>query len=204
MAVSEVSICSNALSMIGEKPITSLSDATARARLCNRWYEITRDALLEEHPWNFAIGRKSLNKLATDPVFEFDNAFQLPNDYLRVLATDPKDAIFTVESDSRLLTDESSIKIKYIKKITDPLVFSKNFVQALTARLALLFTNFITARGSLIDRIAAMEQQAIRRAKITDGQEQYPEIIQSDDLIDIRFTIETDRPEKDNLTHTVS
>ena len=34
----EVSICSNALRRLGDSPITSLSDDTERARLCNSFY----------------------------------------------------------------------------------------------------------------------------------------------------------------------
>ena len=199
MAVSEVSICSNALGLVGEKPITSLQDSTARARLCNRWYEIVRDALLEEHSWNFAVARVALNKLAVTPAFDYDYAFQLPNDYLRVLDTSPKNVSFVIENGKQLLTNEPAISIKYIQKVTDPLKFSRNFVMALQTRLALVFTNFLAARGSLIDRIAAMEQQAILRAKRTDGQEQYPEIIQSDDLIDVRTAVSSSIPEPDNL-----
>jgi len=53
-----VSICSNALRKLGDDPITSLTDDTERARLCNAFYEPTRDAVLRSHPWNFAIERQ--------------------------------------------------------------------------------------------------------------------------------------------------
>ena len=59
----EVSICANALRRLGDDPITSLTDDTERARLCNAFYEDARDACLRSHPWNFAITRASLNIL---------------------------------------------------------------------------------------------------------------------------------------------
>ena len=199
MANSEVSICNNALRLVGEKPITSLQDATARARLCLSWYEITRDAFLEEHPWNFTIARASLSRLTDVPSFGFNFAYQLPNDYLRMLDTSPIDASFTIENDRQLLTDETTMSIKYIKIVTDPLRFSMNFTMALQTRLALQFTNFITARTGLIDRIAALEDRAVRKAKQLDGQEQYPTILRSDDLIDVRIRFDSSQPEKDTL-----
>jgi len=55
----EVSICSNALRRLGDDPITSLTDDTERARLCNAFYQDSRDLVLRSHPWNFAITRAS-------------------------------------------------------------------------------------------------------------------------------------------------
>ena len=42
----EVSICSNALRRLGDDPITSLTDDSERARLCNSFYADTRDSVL--------------------------------------------------------------------------------------------------------------------------------------------------------------
>ena len=56
----EVSICSNALRQLGDDPITSLTDDTERARLCNALYPDARDSVLRSHPFNFSITRASL------------------------------------------------------------------------------------------------------------------------------------------------
>ena len=92
----EVSICSNALRRLGDDPITSLTDNTERARLCNSFYEDTRDAVLRLHPWNFAITRTSLAKLSDAPAYGFSNQFSLPTSpyCLRVLAMEYEDYIF--------------------------------------------------------------------------------------------------------------
>ena len=63
----EVSICSNALRRLGDDPITSLTDDTERARLCNSFYPDARDAVLRLHTWNFAVTRASLAQLAAAP-----------------------------------------------------------------------------------------------------------------------------------------
>ena len=65
----EVSICSNALRRLGDDPITSLTDDTERARLCNSFYTDARDAVLRCHPWNFAITRTSLAQLSDTPAY---------------------------------------------------------------------------------------------------------------------------------------
>lgn len=60
MATNAVEICNNALSIIGARRITALSDPSKEARNCNDQYEICRKAILRLHPWNFALERVEL------------------------------------------------------------------------------------------------------------------------------------------------
>ena len=130
----EVSICSNALRRLGDDPITSLTDDTERARLCNAFYADARDACLRSHPWNFAITRASLAQLSATPVYGFDYQFALPTDpfCLRVLAMEFEDYVFKVENLSTqgrvLLTDQETAKIIYIARVTDTTLFDSLFV----------------------------------------------------------------------------
>ena len=69
-----VSICNQALSLVGANSIISLDDNTTEARLCKAIYEPVRDALLEEHAWTFAIKWIDIPRLANPPLSEFKNA----------------------------------------------------------------------------------------------------------------------------------
>ena len=80
MAVTDVSICSNALALLGEKAISSLSDDTDAARACNAVYANLRDAILAQHPWRFLFTKKKLTKDGTDPVNEWSYAHIIPTD----------------------------------------------------------------------------------------------------------------------------
>ena len=77
MAESAVQICNNALIKLGANTITSLSDDTKPARLCNKIYTVLRDDLLRSHPWNFAIGRSSLAQLVDAPAFGFSFQYRV-------------------------------------------------------------------------------------------------------------------------------
>lgn len=140
--VTEVSICSNALRRLGDDPITSLTDDTERARLCNALYEDARDLTLRSHPWNFAITRASLAQLSSTPAYGFDHMYALPTDpyCLRVLEMEFADYIFKIENDATngrvLLTNEGTAKILYIAKITNPTLFDSMFVETLTTKLS--------------------------------------------------------------------
>jgi len=93
----DVDIANLALSNIGHAPdlVTSLASTDTTSKLLNLHYPIARDALLNEHNWNFAIKRVALALNATEPVFEFTYAYNLPSDYLRVIRTnlDFEDAV---------------------------------------------------------------------------------------------------------------
>src|SRR5207245_9076015 len=87
---SEVDICSYALRLIGDQPITALTDNSDRARLCNSIYALTRDATLRAHPWNFATYRAAVAlatiTTGTNPVITTFPAFELPQAYFQPTA----------------------------------------------------------------------------------------------------------------------
>jgi hypothetical protein len=85
MATSVVDICNNALIRIGSKTITSLSDGDKVANSCNLLYTQTRDLLLRQHFWNFAVTRVQLASESTSPGFEFDYSYPLPSDFIRAI-----------------------------------------------------------------------------------------------------------------------
>lgn len=60
MATDSVEICNNALTLIGSRRITALSDPSKEGRICNDNYNICRLAVLRMHPWNFATDRTEL------------------------------------------------------------------------------------------------------------------------------------------------
>jgi hypothetical protein len=55
--MTEAEIANLAIDLIGGKPLTALSDNTAQAIACNRWFDQARDEALRSHPWNFARKR---------------------------------------------------------------------------------------------------------------------------------------------------
>lgn len=172
--ISDVIICNLAASKIGdENGINAIGEDSRLGRQCELLYEFTRDTLLAEHPWNFAIGRKSLSQDSDSPDFGFDNQFILPADCLRCLRVDGDSNPFKIES-GKLLTDSLSVDLIYIKKVTDTSVFSPLFINVLVLRLATALSNVIA--GSL--KVAPNEvKDALRDAKLRDGQEGTPDVL---------------------------
>jgi hypothetical protein len=188
----EVSICSNALRKLGDDPITSLTDNTERARLCNGFYEPARDSILRSHPWNFAITRATLAQLSATPAYGFSYQYALPTDpyCLRVLEMEYQDYIFKIEhlagTGRVLLTDESTAKILYIGKIVDTAQFDSLFVDTLTAKLALDLAYPITNSVKVQENMFNLLQQKLSLARSVDGQEGFIDDLVSDTFTDFR------------------
>lgn len=142
MAISETSICNMALGVLGGKSISSFDDDTSPSGIrCRLFYGPTRDALLRSHFWRFASGRKALVQDDTDPDFEWDNQFILPTDFLRVKSiyenrfSNENYRSYAVEGE-RLLTNDSTVDLRYLKKVTDTSKFDPLFVKVLVLVLA--------------------------------------------------------------------
>tara|TARA_R110000787_G_scaffold272973_2_gene380537 strand:+ start:431 stop:1009 length:579 start_codon:yes stop_codon:yes gene_type:complete len=185
----DVSICSNALRRLGDSPITSLTDDTERARLCNSFFTDARDTVLRTHPWNFSITRASLAQLSEAPAYGFSYMYALPtNPYcLRVLEMEYPDYIFKIENDATngrvLLTDESTANILYIAQITNTTLFDSMFVETLTSKLAVDLAYPITGSVQLQAQMEKLYQGKLSDARSIDGQEGF-----IDDMVSTTFT----------------
>ena len=77
---SKVDIAQQAMVLVGLRPLTSFDDKTDEALSANLLYESVIKDCLTQHPWNFATGQKTLNRLADTPIDTWDAAYQLPTD----------------------------------------------------------------------------------------------------------------------------
>ena len=188
----EVSICSNALRRLGDSPITTLSDNTERARLCNAFYGDARDAVLRSHPWNFAITRATLAQLSSTPAYGYSYQYALPTDpyCLRVLEMEYSDYKFKIENSATegrvLLTDESEAKILYIAKVTDPTKFDAMFTDTLTAKLAVDLAYPVTNSVQFQAQMQKLYQLKLSEARSIDGQEGFIDELVSNTFTDFR------------------
>jgi len=178
MAISETDIANLAVMSLGIKtPIDNIdTEDSNEARYCRRFYAPARDAILRSHPWNCAIYRKTITALADAPDSDYDYQFQLPiNPYcLRILqvgeaADQPIE--WRVEG-RRLLTNDSSAKLVYIKRITDTNEFDPLLVDALALKLAIKIAMPLTSNKEIkADLIKELEGLSLPEARTIDGQE---------------------------------
>jgi hypothetical protein len=189
MANSDVQIVNIALTGIGSARILRLTDDQETARKCNAVYTPIRDEVLASYPWKFALQRAQLAKLSDAPLFGYANAFQIPSDCLRIVATDlDEDGYKWSREGETLVTDEGTIKIQYIKRITDPTKFSPAFVTALSARLEAELAYPCTSSADLAkQKLEVYFKSKLPMAKSLDAQEGGEgQLLASDAWVDAR------------------
>lgn len=144
---SETDFLNDALGQIGASRITGIDDGTENANHCKTFWPPLRRALLRSHHWNFAEARAALAQDAVAPAFEFNFAYTLPANLLKVkeyngtdLDTTGSDltwiaSLFKIEG-RKLLTNDATVLIVYIQDVSDPNIWDPLFYQAAASRLA--------------------------------------------------------------------
>ena len=112
MAQSVIDICNSALQRVGATTILSLSDNSPEARACSVAYDSNRRDELRKHRWNFATQRAVLAPDSTAPAFDFDYAFTLPSDCLRVIRPNTYDLDWVVEGRKILTNDSDTLYLR--------------------------------------------------------------------------------------------
>jgi hypothetical protein len=173
---SQVGIINEALVELGStRFITSIEDSIAPAPSAKVVWDAVVRFMLDDHPWNWAIERATLNVAAPSPEFGFDYAYTLPADCLRWLppAHEDGDAYFEGrEEGGRLLTDKAApIMIRYVSSTKGAVIakWSGSFERAVSLEIAARLAEPITQDESIKDRTRAEAERQLRKAKRRDG-----------------------------------
>lgn len=196
-----ISICSDALIMLGAKAITSFNDGTDESSTCDRLYPDVRDATLTAYPWSFSLKKVQLSRLITTPTSVWKYEYQLPGDrlnspravYNSSNSGSPVQKDWEIQGD-KLLTNLTSVYIDYQYQ-TGEFAMPQYFVQLLKYMMAWHLAMPITEQA---DRAQYWQQVAIgavaengrggymRTAMNIDGQGQPSRIIEDYSLIAVR------------------
>lgn len=84
MAYSVIDIINLALGRIRQPKISSLTEGSTAADQASLAWPYIRDEVLEASDWTFAKTRKALAQNTSSPVGDFDYAYTLPPDFLRM------------------------------------------------------------------------------------------------------------------------
>ncbi len=184
MATSKVQIANLALIHVGSGTITSLTQDTPEARAVNAVYDLMRDAVLTDHPWNFAVKRVIPTLDATAPIYGFLYRFDLPTDYLRLveILDEPPYKI----SGQFIECDSSAIKIKYIAENDTPGEYDSLFVAALALRIAAVIAERLTQSSKLGKELLEAYHVMLRDAKSVDAQSDEPDNLEANEWLDSR------------------
>lgn len=197
----QVQIVNLALSWMGQNLINALGDNQNEAIVMNANYALSRDKVLNDHAWTFALRRQILSPAAIPPPFGFAQQFLIPSDVLyvhRVLRPSVAGGtIFSIRSKTGVNADwiregqfilarEEVIHCLFIIQITNTDLFSPSFVHALAARLAADTAMTFTENEKLQTRMEDRYDSKLAEAAFSDGRQGRTERVQSNILTGAR------------------
>lgn len=188
MALSDIALCSRALIRLGAAPVASFDDGTAESEIAGALFGPVRDALLSAYGWSFATGQAALNSLETPPVADYQNAFQLPADFLRALSAGAGGRGRGLNyrlSRNVLHTNAETVTLTYIFRPEEE-EFPPYFDAVLIARLSAEFCIPLTENTSRAETLYRLAEQEFQRARQIDAQQDSPMQIEDFSLIKAR------------------
>lgn len=196
-----VSICSDALLLLGAKAISSFNDGTDESSACDRLYPDVRDSTLVMYPWSFSLKKIGLSRLITTPTTYWRYEYQLPGDRLanpRAVypSANPGSTIskdWEIQGD-KLLTNLETVFIDYQYSVPE-YAMPQYFVQLLKYMMAWHLAEPITEQR---EKAIYWQQVAagapvengrggyFRQAMQIDGQNNATKVIEDYSLIAVR------------------
>lgn len=178
-ALSPVYVCNSALLKVGGDLISSLTDGSRAAYICNTLYTVLRDKCMGDAPWGFAIAQAQISPQATPPLFDYQFAYQLPADCLRPLNCESEP--WTVVAGGLLYCNsQGPLNLTYIQRNTDESSWDERFAEAfallLARELALALVQSVPLQGTM-DK---MYQMAIKDARALNAVSKSPKHLIAD------------------------
>jgi hypothetical protein len=181
----KVEICSNALILLGHKPISSLDEPGAGALLCKNLYESTYLDFLSSNNWNFAKKFVNMNRLSETPLNpNWQYQFQLPTDYVRLDGTVPV-ANYQIFED-KLYTNNQDIGLNYFYNIKEELL-PAYAVRAMEYYMAFVLAVPLTVDANKASLYEAMYTKQSLRSMQIDAQGAPSEGFAINPIADVRF-----------------
>ena len=190
---SVVNMCNSALNLLGASTISALTDDTKNARLCNQRYEPIRNRVFRSHAWNCLHKRVQLAQNSIAPVVEYDHAYALPSDCLRVLkihngTTDSiADALDYKLEGRNIVTDIDTVYLIYIALDTDPNNYDTYLRESISHQLAADLCYAITNNATLANQYMTRADERLREARFIDATENSLGTIESSEFTNAKL-----------------
>lgn len=186
-------ICNSALQRMGIEPFGDFDEDSVQARLANTTYAGIRDAVMREHPWNFATFHVQLT-LTTLPtgVWNWDFAYNLPPDNLRILVVEGQSSSeidnWTISDDLLLtgLSGAATLNVRHIKRIIAVEKYDASFIEALQERLQFEWSERLIKATTFMERKAEVSQVKLGTSRSMDSAESTPQRIEASTWINSR------------------
>lgn len=197
-----LTVCSDALLLLGARPITSFNDGTDSANICDRIYPHVKKSTLQAYPWSFTFKKVQLARTTNTPVNQYKYEYVLPSDRLGAIRrayTSLSVGVGTfndwVIQGDKLLTNEEKVVIDY-QFLPDESAMPAYFIQLLNYMMAWHIADALTDQltktqywQSVAVRAASENNRGgyFRTAMVIDGQGNTTQAFEDYSLIEARY-----------------
>lgn len=188
MSYTNIDLCARALVQLGANSISSFDETSTEAKVATQLYQPTLENLLASYPWRFALKQKTLGQLQTKPITDYQYAYQLPNNCLRILSAGQSAKSSGLKYKivgSCLYSDAPTVVLSYIEK-PDESTFPPFFIKALITQLASEFCLPLTESTTRSDYMRKIADQELKQARLVDSQQSVNPCFQDFSLIEVR------------------
>ena len=177
--LSSVDIANMALSFIGVESIETFSEASPAAKQLTLFYPTTLEEILREGCWNFCKKTVTL-ALTNNTDAEWAYVYEYPTDCIKALRViNPEHGTYSRQFDDQreqynigLSQDNTRLiqcnvrvaKLEYIANVTDVALFSSDFVEAFSLKLASKISHQLTGNPNLAMNFLQMYMSSVQNA----------------------------------------
>lgn len=182
MTTSKLQIVNLALNKVGSPMIMALEDDTKEANVMRVLYPRYLNVELSKYRWTFAINRQVLPRLKDTPIFGYQYAYALPDDFLALVQIGEKDIIadspkYQIEGKRILTNIAPPLRIRYTQRKENPNEFSELFIEALACKLAVESCDSLSQSNTKKAALIEDYERAVREAQRQNAIEKAPDKI---------------------------
>ncbi len=171
-----------ALGHLGQAQIMDIEESRdPAAKHVRRMWDLTRDALLRQRHWNFALRRTLLAQESEAPLFDKEFAYRLPSDYILAVEVNGRqagtgEATFDLIGDT-IQTNDETLALLYVRRETNVGRWDASFCEAFAYKLAAAITPSITTAPGLAEKLAQAADFVVLKAFGPDNLETRPRAV---------------------------
>lgn len=191
----QTKIANAALKLLGStKRIVDVDENSAdqHSRDIADIWDALRDFYLKKHSGDFSIARATLNRTTAPIGARYAYAYSLPVDCLKYLPP-RRGSLDWFEGEiegGKLLTNASSVIIRYIRRVESVAEWSPEFVMIMTVTIAEAMAEPVTQsksiRQDMADKLAALVPMAKRMDSLSSGQRRRGATVVRSDILAAR------------------
>lgn len=168
--MTDVGIANQALSYLGEARIQAFTQQSNAAKQAADAFEPSVRQVLRMHPWNSALAKETLSRLAGENEFGFKYSYQLPADFVKLVRFNDDVDEFEVIGKT-IATNEDAVQIVYVAYPQDFSTLDSLLVEAISAKLAFNISIQVTGEIGTQARMMELYERHLARARAMDSRE---------------------------------